>query len=53
MLQTDKEALDQSLDNLQKINELEEKIKTLEKQPRKIQTTRKASRRILASLRQI
>lgn len=32
MLQTDKEALDQSLDNLQKINELEEKIKTLEKQ---------------------
>ena len=32
MLQTDNEALMQTLDNLQKINELEEKIKTLEKQ---------------------
>ena len=32
MLQTDTEALDQALDNLQKINELEEKLKTIEKQ---------------------
>lgn len=32
MLQTDNEALMQTLDNLQKINELEEKIKKLEAQ---------------------
>jgi len=32
MLQTDNEALAQTLDNLQKINELEKQIKDLEKQ---------------------